>query len=76
MVITAEEHSLTGGLGSAVAEVLAESESRHARLFRYALPDRLHHLIGTQDFILERLAGDLAAFVRRAIAEIRFKGAA
>jgi transketolase len=76
VVVTAEEHSVTGGLGSAVAEVLAESESRHARLFRYALPDRLHHLIGTQDFIREHLAGDLTAFVRRAIAASRLKAAA
>jgi transketolase len=33
-IMTVEEHSITGGLGSAVAEVLAESNNRGARLVR------------------------------------------
>jgi transketolase len=33
-IVTVEEHSITGGLGSAVAEVLAEAEPHGARLIR------------------------------------------
>jgi transketolase len=71
VVITAEEHTIVGGLGGAVAEVLAEATDPRPRLARYALPDRLHHLIGKQEFIRESVAGDLTAFVRRAVAGVR-----
>lgn len=67
VVITAEEHTITGGLGSAVAEVLVESSGARPRFFRYGLPDRLHEVIGTQEFIRESVAGDLTEFVRRGV---------
>jgi len=38
LIVTVEEHSIIGGLGSAVAEVLAESSGR-ARLVRLGTPD-------------------------------------
>lgn len=38
VIITAEEHNILGGLGSAVAEVLAEQPSR-ARLVRHGMKD-------------------------------------
>ncbi len=38
LIVTVEEHSIIGGLGSAVAEVLAESTGR-ARLVRLGTPD-------------------------------------
>jgi transketolase len=37
-IVTAEEHQITGGLGSAVAEVLAENSP--ARLLRIGMPNR------------------------------------
>lgn len=58
-LITVEEHSVTGGLGSAVAEWLAENPTpRLVRFRRFGLPDRLHHAIGSQNY-LRRLMGDL-----------------
>jgi transketolase len=58
-VITVEEHSVTGGLGSAVAEFLSENPGpRPVRFRRFGLPDRLHHTIGSQSY-LRRLMGDL-----------------
>lgn len=56
-IVTVEEHTLTGGLGSAVAEVLAEMPVR-ARLGRYAVPDCVHDEIGSQTYMMQ-LAGDL-----------------
>lgn len=38
VIVTAEEHNVLGGLGSAVAEVLAEHPS-HARLVRHGMKD-------------------------------------
>lgn len=38
-IITVEEHNLCGGLGSAVAEVLADEEMLSCKMKRIALPD-------------------------------------
>ncbi|GIE97303.1 transketolase family protein [Paractinoplanes rishiriensis] len=54
-IVTVEEHSITGGLGSAVAEILAELP-RSAALIRVALPARFSSLVGDQDY-LRRAAG-------------------
>jgi transketolase len=62
-LVTVEEHSVTGGLGSAVAEVLAESPGPMPRFQRFGVPDRLLHEVGSQEY-LRRLAGDLAGVVR------------
>jgi transketolase len=61
-IVTAEEHSITGGLGSAVAEILAES-GVPVRFRRFGVPDRLNHTVGSQDYLLRQL-GDLAEIVR------------
>ena len=52
-VVTVEEHNRTGGLGSAVAEVLAEAGVlRGAGFRRVALPDGYHAGYGSQDGLL------------------------
>lgn len=52
-IFTLEEHSIIGGLGSAVSEVLAES--KHKVMFkRFALPDRYNEFVGSQKYLLER----------------------
>jgi transketolase len=61
-VVTVEEHSITGGLGSAVAEVLAEAPGPRPRFRRFGVPDRLNFAVGSQEF-LRRAAGDLDAVV-------------
>jgi transketolase len=61
-LITAEEHSVVGGLGSAVAEVLAES-GEPVTFRRFALPDRAARVAGSQRY-LRGLAGDLPSLVR------------
>lgn len=62
-ILTVEEHSIVGGLGSAVAEVLAEAGT-NVRFRRYGSPDRISHLVGSQDFLRESLAGDLDEAVK------------
>jgi transketolase len=47
-IITIEDHSVIGGLGSAVAEVLAES-GYHGSFKRIGYPDVFPHGYGTQD---------------------------
>jgi transketolase len=50
-LFTLEEHSITGGLGSAVAEVLAESDTSHVLFHRIGLPPVFSPHIGTQDYM-------------------------
>jgi transketolase len=57
-LITVEEHSVTGGLGSAVADVLAGSGLRMPRFRKFGLPDEVSHAVGSQAY-LRRRCGDL-----------------
>jgi transketolase len=61
-VVTIEEHSVSGGLGSAVAEVLAEHGAA-VRFRRWGAPDQPHHVVGSQGY-MRRLCGDLDELVR------------
>ena len=47
-VLTVEEHSLVGGLGSAVAETLLEAGRGDVPFARLALPDAFLHELGSQ----------------------------
>ncbi len=62
-VFSIEEHSVVGGLGSAIAEVL--SEHGYAGIFkRFGIPDRMPQCIGTGRYLKERMG-----LTGRAIAE-------
>jgi transketolase len=50
-VVTAENHQIIGGLGSAVAELLAETGV--ARLARVGIQDEFGE-VGTQDYLMDR----------------------
>ncbi len=63
VVIALEEHSIVGGLGSAVAETLAESPDARCLFRRFGAPDRLHRRIGGQEY-MRQIFGDLDALVR------------
>lgn len=58
-VVTVEEHSVTGGLGSAVADAIVEAGGPLKPFRKYGAPDRLNKRIGGQGF-LRALAGDVA----------------
>jgi transketolase len=52
-IVTIEEHSIIGGLGSAVAELLAEADFSSARRFkRIGIPDVFPDQYGSQDTLL------------------------
>ena len=64
-VVTIEEHVRTGGLGSAVAEVMAESGNRNgSRLVRIGLPDSFPAHYGTQAQLLNHYGISAAAIVQ------------
>ncbi len=49
---TLEEHSIIGGLGSAVAEIIAES-GKGIKFKRIGIPDEFCHIVGSQKFLRE-----------------------
>ena len=53
-IITVEEHNLSGGLGSAVAEVLADEGCLNVKFKRMALPDVFVHEVGSQQWLRDR----------------------
>ncbi len=50
-ILTLEEHSRAGGLGGAVAEVLAEIEGVHVPFRRIGLPQEFAPLAGNQEYL-------------------------
>lgn len=55
VVVTIEEHTVTGGLGSAVAEIIAEANFDPAKKFkRIGIPDVFADEYGSQDSLMER----------------------
>ena len=50
-IATLEEHSVIGGLGSAVAEILAESSDLRVRLKRFGVPSTFVSETGSQQYL-------------------------
>ena len=50
-IFTLEEHSVMGGLGSAVSEVLAESREGMVTFKRFGLPSAFSSMVGTQEYL-------------------------
>ena len=64
-IITVEEHNLSGGFGSAVAEVLAEQDSKKAKLVRIALDDRYSCIVGSQKYLRQQYSIDSKAIIEK-----------
>ncbi|OGH10386.1 MAG: hypothetical protein A2857_05185 [Candidatus Levybacteria bacterium RIFCSPHIGHO2_01_FULL_36_15] len=56
-IFTAEEHLITGGLGSAVAEVISES-GYNSKLIRIGIPDIFISEMGKQDYLRRKFGLD------------------
>jgi len=50
-IITIEEHNIIGGLGSAVAEVLAECNNSHVSFKRMGIPDSFCSQVGSCEYL-------------------------
>lgn len=58
LLATVEEHSVIGGLGSAVADILVESGMALPMVLRLGLPDAFAHNCGSQDDLLREAGLD------------------
>jgi transketolase len=72
LVVTVEEHTVIGGLGSAVTDALVERMDGHVpRLRRIGIPDVFAKDYGSQEWLMEGFgirAPQIADCVRKAIA--------
>lgn len=57
-IFTIEEHSIIGGLGGAVSEVLAELDCK-VPFKRIGLPDEYSHTVGTQKYLRKKFEIDV-----------------
>ena len=64
LIVTVEEHNLSGGFGSAVAEVLAELPA-HARLLRVGLHDIYSAIVGNQKYLRAQFGLDAAGIAKK-----------
>lgn len=53
-IFSLEEHSIIGGLGGAVAEVLAESSLKNIFFKKLGAPDRCLRTVGTREYLLDK----------------------
>ena len=52
-IFTLEEHTIIGGLGSAVAEIVAETQGLKATLVRFGINDKYASVVGDQQYLRE-----------------------
>ncbi len=72
ILLTAEEHNVTGGFGSAVCEIVAEL-GNGCRIFRIGLKDRYTAVVGNQQYLREVYGMDAESIADRAEALINEK---
>lgn len=69
LIVTCEEHNVVGGLGTAVAEVLAEAPSQ-ARLLRVGISDSYCTTVGAQPHLREKYGLTGEQIARRILKEL------
>jgi len=69
-IVTVEEHSIVGGFGGAVSEVLAETGSPCC-VHRIGMEDVYSTIVGTQQYLREKYEMDGSAISRRTLAWLK-----
>jgi transketolase len=67
VVATIEEHSRIGGLGSTVADWLAEHRRSAEKFLAFATPDEFFHAAGGQQYVRQQLGLTADAIARRCL---------
>lgn len=65
LVVTCEEHNIIGGIGSAVAEIMAEMKEKNARLLRIGLNDKYSIRVGNQKYLRQQYGMDSNSIVEK-----------
>ena len=70
LIVTVEEQNIVGGFGSAVAEVLAEQQTK-ARLLRVGLNDTYSSIVGNQNYLRSQFGIDAKGIAEKIIRKIK-----
>lgn len=62
-IFTIEEHSILGGLGTAISEIIAEELSYKPVFRRFGIPDKFVHFAGTTEYLREHFGLDKKSIV-------------
>lgn len=65
VILTLEEHNIVGGLGSAVAETVAQMEGNKAQVIRMGLPDVYTSVVGSQEYLRDYYRISVRHIVKR-----------
>lgn len=69
LVVTVEEHSLLGGLGSSVSEWLVDNKSQETKLLRIGTSDIFLHKVGEQEYAREQFGLTSDAITKKILAD-------
>lgn len=72
-VITLEEHSITGGLGSIVAEIVADHSVRLKNFTRLGMPNLFSAIVGSQTYLRSYYKMDAEAILTTALSHCKNK---
>ncbi len=70
LVLTVEEHTVVGGLGSAVLEVLADGMDNIPKVRRLGIPDRFSEHYGNQEKLMGKVGIDAAGIEAAVVGEL------
>ena len=70
LIVTIEEHKIIGGLGGAVAEVMAENRGG-AKLLRIGLNDEYTSIVGTQAYLREQYGISSEKITKRILEKLK-----
>ncbi len=70
VIVTVEEHGVTGGLGAAVAEFVAAQPHRPL-IVRVGTPDVFIHELGSQEWAREQFGLDAAGIAHKVLAAVK-----
>jgi len=62
---TLEEHTIIGGFGSTVANIIVDNNIKKTKLIKFALPDKYLHISGTMDHLLNESGLSTDEIVRK-----------
>ena len=73
-IVTVEEHTISGGLGSAVAETCLDAGTAPGFFARIAIPGGFSSIVGSQEYLRERHGIDKKAIVKTVMDRLRKSG--
>lgn len=53
LLVTIEEHQISGGLGSIIAETVSEIDGAHARVYRMGMRDEYTSIVGSHEYLCD-----------------------